>query len=134
MEISRLRSLHAGRGETESRMTLREKQTTFALLVADLILHARSLGYDVSFGEAWRSKEEAARLAKAGLGIANSLHTQRLAIDLNLFKNGEWLKTSAAHRPLGEYWELQSGSDYQCCWGGRFGDGGHYSIAHGGKK
>lgn len=115
-------------------MNLREKQSAFAELVAYLILEATRRGYRITFGEAYRSPEEAARLAKAGKGIANSLHTQRLAIDLNLFKNGVYLTSTAAHRPLGEWWESQSNSEIECCWGGRFNDGNHYSVAHGGRK
>lgn len=115
-------------------MTLREKQSVFAQLVAGLIITAKGMGYAVTFGEAYRSSEEAARLAKAGKGIKASLHTQRLAIDLNLFRDGKYLTSSDAHRPLGELWESLSTPDYQCCWGGRFGDGNHYSITHGGKK
>lgn len=115
-------------------MTLREKQSVFAELIAGLILTAKGMGYAVTFGEAYRSPEEAARLAKLGLGIKTSLHTQRLAVDLNLFKDGKYLTSTAAHRPLGELWEALSTDQYECCWGGRFGDGNHYSIAHGGRK
>jgi hypothetical protein len=111
-------------------MTLREKQSLFALLVALLICEADRRGFRVTFGEAYRSPEEAARLAKAGKGIAQSLHTQRLAIDLNLFKDGKYLSSTEAHRPLGEFWEQQH---ELCRWGGRFKDGNHYSLAHGGK-
>lgn len=115
-------------------MTLRQKQSVFVVLVADLIRHAAALDYDLTFGDAYRSPAEAARLAKAGKGIKASLHCQRLAIDLNLFKDGHFLTSTEAHRPLGEWWERQSTATYQCCWGGRFGDGNHYSIAHGGRK
>ena len=112
-------------------MTLREKQSLFVALVADLITHAHSLGYDLTFGEAWRSPEEAVRLAKAGKGIAKSLHCDRLALDLNLFKDGIYLRGTEAHRTLGLWWE---GLNDLCSWGGRFGDGGHYSLSHGGRK
>lgn len=115
-------------------MTLRDKQVLFARLVALLILEAYQRGYEVTFGEAYRSPEEAARLAKAGKGIVKSLHTQRLAIDLNLFKDGVYLSSTESHRPLGEWWETLSTDDYECCWGGRFNDGGHYSIGHNGRK
>jgi hypothetical protein len=115
-------------------MTLRQKQSRFTVLVAKLVLKAESLGYETTFGEAWRSPEEAARLAKAGKGIAQSLHTQRLAIDLNLFKDGRYLSSTEAHRPLGEWWERQSGDGVTCAWGGRFSDGNHYALAHGGRK
>ena len=115
-------------------MTLREKQSAFALLVARLILQADRMGYAVTLGEAWRSPDEAARLATVGKGIARSLHTSRLAIDLNLFRDGAYLTSTEAHRPLGEWWEAQSTEQYECAWGGRFRDGGHYSLAHGGRK
>jgi hypothetical protein len=107
-------------------MTLREKQSLFAYLVARLILHAEHLGYELTLGDAWRSPEEAARR-----GFPKSLHTLKLAIDLNLFRDGRYLSSTESHRPLGEWWEKQ----HQLCrWGGRFGDGNHYSLEHGGRK
>ena len=116
-------------------MTLREKQSLFAELVAMLLVMAHDLGYAVTLGEAYRSPEEAARLAKLGKGIKTSLHTQRLAIDLNLFRDGKYLTASEDYRPLGEAWErLSQKPDYECCWGGRFGDGNHFAISHNGKK
>ena len=111
-------------------MTLREKQSFFATLVALLIQHATREGFEVTLGEAYRSPEDAARLAKAGKGIKNSLHTQRLAIDLNLFRDGKFLSSSESHKPLGEWWEQQHPL---CRWGGRFKDGNHYSLEHGGR-
>ena len=112
-------------------MTLRQKQSLFVRLVAKLIDHAYALGYELTFGEAWRTPEQAARNAAAGTGIRNSLHVDRLAIDLNLFRDGDYLATTEAHRPLGEWWEQQHPL---ARWGGRFGDGNHYSLAHGGRK
>lgn len=112
-------------------MVLREKQSLFAHLVAELILAAYDKGYAVTLGEAYRSPEEAARLAKLGKGIKASLHTQRLAIDLNLFLNGTYLTNTNAYHPLGEWWEQQH---ELCRWGGRFGDGNHFSMTHGGRK
>ncbi len=89
------------------------------------------MGYEVTYGEAYRPPEQAALMAAQGKGIANSLHTQRLAIDLNLFRDGVYLSSSEAHRPLGEWWEKQHDL---CRWGGRFKDGCHYSLAHGGRS
>jgi hypothetical protein len=115
-------------------MTLREKQSLFVRLFAELIERIYQAGYELTLGEAFRTPEQAALDAAKGTGIVHSLHTQRLAIDLNLFKDGVWLETSDAHRPFGEWWEAQSTPDYQCKWGGRFPkpDGNHYSIAHDG--
>lgn len=115
-------------------MTLRQRQSAFMLLIARLILKADEMGYEMTGGELYRSPEEAARLAKAGKGIAKSLHTQRLAIDLNLFKDGKYLSSTEAHRPLGEWWEQQTSHGVTPAWGGRFKDGGHYSLGHDGRK
>lgn len=111
-------------------MTLRAKQSLFARLVAALIARAYTLGYEVTLGEAWRTPEQAALNAKKGIGIKNSVHIVRLAIDLNLFKNGSWLKASEQYQPLGEWWEQQN---ELCRWGGRFGDGNHFSFEHEGR-
>lgn len=111
-------------------MTLRQKQSLLVQLVAQLIHAATEMGYELTFGEAQRSPEEAARLAKLGKGIVGSLHTQRLAIDLNLFRDGVYLSSTKAHEPLGVWWEAQHPL---CRWGGRFGDGNHYSLEHQGK-
>ncbi|MEY0766942.1 MULTISPECIES: M15 family metallopeptidase [Providencia] len=110
-------------------MTLSEKQALFTVMIAKLIFFADEHGYRLTFGEAYRTPEQAAANAKSGKGIKNSLHTQRLAVDFNLFKNGEWLKKSTDHQPLGEYWESIGGT-----WGGRFNDGNHYSLEHNGVK
>jgi hypothetical protein len=115
-------------------VTLREKQSAFVLRVVKLVNFADSMGYALTFGEAYRSPEEAARLAKAGKGIKNSLHTQRLAIDLNAFKAGALLTKSEDYRELGEFWESLSTPEITCAWGGRFNDGNHFSIAHGGRR
>lgn len=115
-------------------LTLRQKQSVFAHFLADLIQKAEDLGFEVTMGETFRSQEEAARLARAGKGIKNSLHCQRLAVDLNLFKDGLYLTDGDDYAPLGLWWEQQSGPEYECCWGGRFHDGNHFSITHGGRK
>lgn len=112
-------------------MTLREKQSLFVILVARLIGYATNLGYELTFGETYRSPEEAKRLFKLGKGIKNSLHTSRLAIDFNLFINGKLQHTSEAHEALGEWWENQH---ELCRWGGHFGDGNHYSLSHAGRQ
>lgn len=113
-------------------MTLSEKQQLFTRLIAQLILWAGEKGYRLTFGEAYRTPEQAALNAKKGSGISNSLHTKRLAVDLNLFINGQYQTDSAAYLPLGEYWESLGGS-----WGGRFKsrpDGNHFSFEHEGVR
>lgn len=113
-------------------MTLSEKQQLFTIMVANLVLWAETHGYRLTYGEAYRTSEQAALNAKKGSGIANSLHTQRLAVDFNLFINGQYQDKSEAYLPLGEYWESLGGS-----WGGRFKsnpDGNHFSLEHNGVR
>ena len=54
---------------------------------------------------------------------------QRLAIDLNLFRDGKYLTLTSDHAPLGAYWQRLGGT-----WGGDFNDGNHYSLAFNGIK
>ena len=114
-------------------MTLSEKQQKFALLVCSLIEWADKVGYKVTFGEAYRTAHEAQWEAEQGRGIARSLHTIRLAIDLNLFKNGTYLTATEDYQLVGEYWESL---DPECAWGGRFSkpDGNHFSLSNEGIK
>lgn len=112
-------------------MTLRQQQSLFVRLVASLIEHAYASGYELTFGEAWRTAEQARLNAAAGRGISNSLHLDRLAIDLNLFRDGQFLSKTEDHRPLGEFWESLHLS---CRWGGRFNDGNHYALSPDGKR
>ena len=109
--------------------TLSQAQRLFTRMVADLVIWAYDHGYELTYGEAYRTPEQAALNAKKGTGIKRSLHTDRLAVDFNLFKDGHWLSSTEAHRPLGEFWESIGGT-----WGGRFSDGNHYSLAWGGRK
>lgn len=112
-------------------MSLVNKQARFTGMVAKLIVWAEQHGYVLTFGEAYRTPEQAAAHAKRGRGIRSSLHTQRLAVDFNLFIDGMYQRDSEAYRPLGEYWESLGGS-----WGGRFSrpDGNHFSLAHAGVR
>lgn len=106
-------------------MTERQNQSKFALMVAKLISKAYELGYEITLGEAWRPQWVAEEYAKTGKGSRNSFHIRRLAIDINLFKDGKWLDATEDHRQLGEWWESIGGT-----WGGRFKrpDGNHYSF------
>jgi len=101
------------------RLTLRQTQSLFARKVADLIIKAHDLGYEITLGDAYRDP----RIPRC-YGVANSFHKKRLAIDINLFKDGKYLINTEDHKQLGEWWESQGGT-----WGGRFKipDGNHYS-------
>lgn len=113
-------------------MTLNQKQQRFTVMVGKLIAWAESRGYGLTFGEAYRSPEQAKANAQKGSGIANSLHCSRLAVDFNLFINGVYQERTEAYLPLGEYWESLGGA-----WGGRFKtrpDGNHFSLEHNGVR
>ena len=102
--------------------TLREAQSEFARMVPRLIDKAYELGYEVTLGDAYRDPRVfGAPGEKKGYGSATSKHKLRLAIDLNLFRDGTYLSKTQDHRKLGAWWEAQGGT-----WGGRFNDGNHY--------
>lgn len=121
-------------------MTLGEKQRTFAGNIGKLIVWAYENDYEVTFGEATRTPEQAALNARTGKGIANSLHIKRLAVDLNLFIDTTYggdediyQPNSDAYEPLGTYWKSL---DPLNRWGGDFSrpDGNHFSMEHEGVK
>jgi len=94
---------------------LREKQSRFVRMIALLIVQADREGYELTFGDAWSRKGH----------MKGSLHYSRLAFDLNLFMSGEYLTKTKDYKSLGLYWESIGGS-----WGGRWKDGGHFSLEH----
>jgi hypothetical protein len=111
-------------------MSLRNLQSVFAALVPRLIDKATEMGYEVTLGDAYRDpRVHGAVGVKQGYGHARSGHKRRLAIDINLFKDGAFLEISEAHRPLGEWWEQQHPF---ARWGGNFKspDGNHYSFEY----
>jgi hypothetical protein len=109
---------------------LRQKQVQFASMVPRLIDKAIEMGYEVTLGDAYRDGRVFGPMGESkGYGKASSCHKIRLAIDLNLFKDGRFLSTTEDHRPLGEWWKSQGGS-----WGGDFNDGNHYSLEHEGHR
>lgn len=113
-------------------MSLFKTQAEFARHIPRLIDKAIALGFDVTLGDAYRDpRVHGAVGTKLGYGHARSGHKQRLAIDLNLFRDGEFLTSTEAHRELGEWWEQQHPL---ARWGGRFNDGNHYSFEYEGVK
>ena len=99
-------------------MALSTKQQEFAIMAAKLILFAEAKGFSVTLGEAYRTQEQQDIHRAAGhSSVKYSRHQDRLAIDLNLFIDGEYATHKEDYRFLGEYWEFQLGGR----WGGRFG-------------
>jgi hypothetical protein len=114
-------------------MTLGELQRAFTRDVALLIQFAYARDFELTFGEAYRTPEQAALNAQKGTGISNSLHPVRLAIDLNLFIDGVYMTDSKAYEPLGVFWEALHPEN---AWGGRFRkpDGNHFSRQFEGRR
>ena len=111
-------------------MTLSEKQRKFTRMLANLIKWAYEHGYELTVGDAYRDPRlHGAMGSEGGYGRKFSNHKVRLAMDFNLFKDGQFLQDTEDHRPLGEFWESLGGS-----WGGRFQDGNHYSLEHEGRR
>lgn len=86
-------------------MTLGQKQAVFSLNVAKLIQHIYATGYTLSLGECFRTEAQAELDVKNGTGILDSLHCKRLAIDLQLFKDGIYLTNPKEYDQFGIYWE-----------------------------
>ena len=106
-------------------MRLREAQEIFALNVAQLIIVIFKHGFSCTLGEALRPPEMAEIYAKQGKGIKDSQHCKKLALDINLFQAGKYLKTTAPHKVFGDIWEKMHPNNR---WGGRYGDGNHYEM------
>lgn len=103
-------------------MSLRSNQSTFARNIARLVEWCFQNGYEVTLGEGYVS---------GGNGhMKNSLHYERLAQDLNLFRDGEYLTDTADYQRAGEAWKQLHESNR---WGGdfRFPDGNHFSMSIG---
>lgn len=113
-------------------MSLRKTQSEFAKLVPRLIDKAHELGYEITLGDAYRDpRVHGAMGVRKSYSHPKSAHKVRLAIDINLFKDGEFLEQTSDHKELGEWWEKQH---TLARWGGRFDDGNHYSFEWEGTK
>lgn len=107
-------------------LSLGQKQRLFPKMLHELDKFMWSKGYEYTLGDSFRDPRLHGELGvKLGYGHPKSGHKIKLAQDRNLFKDGVYLQTTEAHKIFGEYWESLGGS-----WGGRFGDGNHYSLIH----
>lgn len=79
-------------------------QQRFALLVGRFLTELPALGYSVTLDEAYRPPETADLYARQGRGLRNSVHCNKLAVDLNLFRNGTLCQTDADFKPAVDLW------------------------------
>ncbi len=125
-------------------MTLRQKQSLLVRCLRKLFAFAERNGWEFTLGEAgviqlrqvWWTDNFGGQGRLVTYPdrehMEGSLHYKRLAIDLNLFVNGRYIRSgkNPAYVELGAYWK---GLHPLCRWGGDFGDANHFSIGHGGK-
>jgi len=115
-----------------SPLTTGAAQRLFMRLVPRLIDRIHEQGYECTVGDAYRDPRVFGELGEhLGYGHARSAHKRRLAIDINLFRDGVYLQKTEDHKPFGEWWKQQhplcrSGIDFQ--------DGNHYSLEWDGVK
>jgi peptidoglycan L-alanyl-D-glutamate endopeptidase CwlK len=99
-------------------MNLTDTQFEFLQDVAKLIEFAKNEGYKITGGELYRTAEQQAIYFNEGKSKAKmSQHQKRLAIDLNVFKNGNLTYEKADIEPLGKFWESLNKKNR---WGGNF--------------
>jgi hypothetical protein len=98
-------------------MSLVAYQAEFTLDACRLIVKATELGFVVTFGECHRPQEMQDIYVRTGRSkTRTSQHGKRLAIDLNLFRDGK-LCTREQVKPLGDWWEAQHPKNR---WGGNW--------------
>lgn len=86
-------------------MSLVAKQFLFVQNIIKLLQFAIANGYVVTFGEAHRPLEMQKIYVKQGRSkTLRSKHMERLALDLNIFKDGK-LQGREGIKLLGDYWE-----------------------------
>ncbi len=95
---------------------LREEQSAFAEDVSKLLLKILDSGFDVTFGEAERTKEmQEIYFERGSSKTMNSMHLIRCAIDLHIFRDGELIQDRQTLAVVGSYWESLSSQNR---WGG----------------
>lgn len=106
-------------------MTQREARCLFANLIAELILMATELGFEIALDEGMNHQGTGHKL--------RSLHYVGLAQDVLLYRSGVYLTDTADYKKLGEFWKSLNPL---CRWGGDFvhRDGNHFSIEWDGRQ
>ena len=105
-------------------MSMVDEQHAFLQDVAKLIVYATSLGLKVTGGELHRTPEQQAIYVQTGRSkTLKSKHLERLAIDLNFFKDG---KLTYDVPEVGKYWESLSSKNSAGMFWKSFKDAPHF--------
>jgi hypothetical protein len=115
-------------------MTLGEKQEFFMRQLPRLIDKVHELGYEIRGGDLFRDPRSHGAMGVIGVyGHKNSCHKLKLAIDLNLFKDGRFITDSEGHKDIGAWWIAQH-PDNRCGVFFSIPDPNHYSMTHEGNS
>lgn len=99
-------------------MTLGQHQEAFSKDLTKLFLYIQSNGFDIRIGEVERTiYQQRAYMRQGKSKTMNSMHLKRCAIDLFIFKEGEWVTTKTELEEIGHYWENLSPKNQ---WGGNW--------------
>jgi hypothetical protein len=117
-------------------MSLSAKQRRFTKCLGLLTKQIERLGYEWTEGDGYRDPRVHGEWGvKGSYAAAFSVHKLRLAQDINLWVDGEYITDGdhIAYQQLGEFWE---GLDPDARWGGNFksNDANHFSFEHEGYK
>ena len=105
--------------------TILGDQFEFSLAVARFILFVNAHDCRCSLKECYRTQEQQdIYLQLRKTKTRNSQHLKGLAIDICIFRRGQWLTTYAELKEFGEYWQ-RLGADFR--WGGDWNRTGQQS-------
>ena len=87
-------------------MKLLEHQFNFWGNVFSLTNHAHQRGWMIQAQELLRTKYQQEEYLRTGLSkTLKGYHLKGLAIDLNMYKGGQWIQDKLSLQELGDYWE-----------------------------
>src|SRR5688500_9306260 len=114
--------------------TLRQKQSLFAKLIAQLITWIFGQGWEVTLGEGFVGLTDGKDFDHDGPHMRSGAHYTQTGIDLNLFVRGEYKSRACPEwDAIGAKW-----LSYHplCRWGGNFRslDLNHLSVYHEGRQ
>lgn len=108
-------------------MSMVDEQFAFIQDVAKLIQYAASKGLKVTAGEMFRTAEQQAIYVKTGRSkTMKSKHLDRLAVDLNFFKDGKLNYECKEVVDTGLYWEALNSKNSAGMFWKSFKDAPHF--------